>query len=98
MKNREDIKGNSDIYCQHNSFISIKNDIAGITLVALIVTIAILLILAGVSIASFVGDKGLLNETKDIKNNIEDLQNKTIDDLQSIANDLSTSTGNALNP
>ncbi len=76
---------------------SIKKN-SGITLVALIITIIILLILAGVSIASFVGDKGLLNETKDMKNNIEDIQNKTIDDLQSIANELSTSTGNALNP
>ena len=71
---------------------------SGVTLVALIITIVILLILAGVSIASFVGDKGLLNETKDMKNNIEDLQNKTIDDLQQMANELSTSTGNALNP
>ena len=71
---------------------------SGITLVALIITIVILLILAGVSIASFVGDKGLLNETKDMKNNIEDIQNKTIDDLQQMANELSTSTGNALNP
>ena len=71
---------------------------SGITLVALIITIIILLILAGVSIASFVGDKGLLNETKDMKNNIEDIQNKTIDDLQQMANELSTSTGNALNP
>ena len=95
MKN---IKRNSGIYCQHTPSVIGKASTAGVTLVALIITIIILLILAGVSIASFVGDKGLLNETKDMKNNIEDIQNKTIDDLQSIANELSTSTGNALNP
>lgn len=75
----------------------IKNDL-GITLIALVVTIVLLLILAGVTIASFTGDKGILNETKGMKNNIEDIQNKTIDDLHSIANELSTSAGDALNP
>ncbi len=75
-----------------------RKNMNGVTLVALIITIVVLLILAGVSIASFVGDKGLFNETKDMKNNIEDIQNQTIDDLHSIANELSTSTGGALNP
>ena len=37
----------------------------GITLVALVVTIIILLILAGVSIATLTGDNGLLNRAKD---------------------------------
>ncbi len=78
-----------------------KKDIqknAGITLIALVVTIIILLILVGVTISSFTGDDGLVNETKNTKNNIEDLQNKTMDDLHQIANELSTSTGDALNP
>lgn len=74
------------------------NNRSGITLVALVVTVVVLLILVGVTITSFIGDGGVLNETKEIKNNIEDLQNKTIDDLQQIANDLSTSAGDALNP
>ncbi|MCI9087745.1 MAG: type II secretion system protein [Clostridia bacterium] len=78
-----------------------KKDIqknAGITLIALVVTIIILLILVGVTISSFTGDDGLVNETKNTKNNIEDLQNKTMDDLHQIANELSTSAGDALNP
>ena len=70
----------------------------GITLVALVVTIVILLILVGVTISSFTGDDGVVNETKKTKNNIEDLQNKTMDDLHQIANELSTSAGDALNP
>lgn len=71
---------------------------AGITLIALVVTIVILLILVGVTISSFTGDDGVVNETKKTKNNIEDLQNKTMDDLHQIANELSTSAGDALNP
>lgn len=70
----------------------------GITIIALVVTIVILLILVGVTISSFKGDDGVVNETKKTKNNIEDLQNKTIDDLHQIANELSTSAGDALNP
>ena len=75
-----------------------RKDMKGVTLTVLVITVIILLILAGISIAAFKGDKGLLNETKNMKNDIEDLQNKTIDDLHSIANDLASSTGDALNP
>lgn len=39
----------------------------GITLVALVITIIILLILAGVSIATLTGDNGLLNKAKEAK-------------------------------
>lgn len=93
VNNKNKYKGNDGGKLMKN----IKEN-SGVTLVALIVTIVVLLILAGVSIASFVGDKGLLNETKDMKNNIEDIQNQTIDNLHSIANELSTSAGDALNP
>lgn len=75
-----------------------RKDTRGITIIALVITIVLLLILAGVTIASFTGDKGVLNETKDMKKNIEDLQNKTLNDMQQVANDLSTSAGDALNP
>ncbi len=44
----------------------IKN-IKGITLISLVVTIIILLILAGVSIAILMGDNGLINRAKDTK-------------------------------
>lgn len=40
----------------------------GVTLIALIVTIMILIILAGVSIASLIGDDGIVNEANDAKN------------------------------
>ena len=44
-----------------------KNREKGITLVALIVTIIVLLILAGVSIAMLTGDNGILNQAKKAK-------------------------------
>ena len=41
----------------------------GITLVALVVTIIVLIILAGVSIALVLGDNGLINKAKEGKTN-----------------------------
>ena len=47
---------------------------AGITLIALVVTIVVLLILAGVSISMLTGDSGIIKQAQDAKNNtiIED--------------------------
>lgn len=45
----------------------------GITLVALIITIIVLLILAGISIASL-SNSGLFNKTRDAKNQTENAQ------------------------
>ena len=39
----------------------------GITLVALVITIVVLLILAGVSIATLTGENGILNSAKEAK-------------------------------
>ena len=44
-----------------------KNNQKGITLVALVITIIVLLILAGVSISSLSGDNGILVRAKDSK-------------------------------
>lgn len=43
----------------------------GITLVALVVTIVVLLILAGVSITMVLGQNGIVNKAKDAKTNYE---------------------------
>lgn len=48
----------------------------GITLVALVITIIILLILAGISIATLTGENGLFKRAKDAKNNTVDAQNE----------------------
>lgn len=46
----------------------------GITLVALVITIIILLILAGIAIASITSENGLFNRAKQAKNNTIDSQ------------------------
>ena len=43
----------------------------GITLVALIITIIVMLILAGISISTFTGDNGFITKAREIRNNIE---------------------------
>ncbi len=50
-----------------NKNIMIPNNTKGITLISLVVTIIILLILAGVTVATLMGDNGLINKTKDAK-------------------------------
>lgn len=47
----------------------------GITLVALVITIIILLILAGISIATLTGENGLFSRAKQAKNEYENAQN-----------------------
>ncbi len=47
-----------------------KNKEQGITLITLVVTIIILIILAGVSISTLVGDNGIITKTKQARENI----------------------------
>lgn len=58
----------------------------GITLVALVITIIILLILAGISIATLSGDNGLFNRARQAKNNTIDAQIKENEALNSYNN------------
>lgn len=51
----------------HNPYVRIKNSTSGITLVALVVTIIVLLILAGVSIATLAGENGILTRASGAK-------------------------------
>ena len=44
-----------------------KNKHEGVTLIALIITIIVLLILAGVTIAMIMGDNGILNQAEESK-------------------------------
>ena len=53
----------------------------GITLIALVITIIVLLILAGVSIAMLTGDNGILTQAKNAKNKTEEAQANEASDL-----------------
>ena len=60
---------------------------AGITLIALVITVIVLLILAGVTIAALSGDNGILTRAKDAKEKTEQAQKneeKTLSDMESV--------------
>ena len=52
----------------------ISNKNRGITLIALIITIIVLLILAGISIATLTGDNGILRKATDAKTKNDEAQ------------------------
>lgn len=57
----------------------------GITLVALVVTIIVLIILAGISISLLMGNNGILTKAKDAKNvqaNAEKYENKLMENFE----------------
>lgn len=58
-----------------------KNSIKGITLVALVVTIVVLLILAGISITMLTGDNGIINQAQKAKTSTEYAQWEELIDL-----------------
>ena len=53
---------------QRKLLTKIKKKENGITLIALVITIIVLLILAGVSIAMLTGDNGILTQAQNAKN------------------------------
>lgn len=55
------------IYCQHMPSVIDRGSNRGITLVALVVTIVVLLILAGITLNYVFGDNGLINRANDAK-------------------------------
>lgn len=54
----------------------IKNKEKGITLIALVITIIVLLILSGVSIAMLTGDNGIITKAQDAKKQTEEAEEK----------------------
>ena len=68
-------KNGQKITCLHN---------AGITLIALIITIILLLILAGVTINLFLGENGIINKTRYAKDKYEEEQEKEQNELEKL--------------
>ena len=56
----------------------------GITLIALVVTIVVLLILAGVSINALFGDSGIINKAKDAQNRMDEATKNDLDSINSL--------------
>ena len=68
----------------------------GITLVALVITIIVLLILAGVSIATLTGDNGILTKASEAKEETEAASRKEQDDIEEILSTLDDYEGGSL--
>ena len=56
----------------------------GITLIALVVTIVVLLILAGVSINALFGDTGIIQKAKDAQNKMDEAAQNDLDSLEEL--------------
>ncbi len=68
----------------------------GITLIALVITIIVLLILAGVSIATLTGDNGILTKASEAKEKTEAASRKEQDDIEEILSTLDDYEGGSL--
>lgn len=60
----------------------------GITLVALVITIIVLLILAGVTISLVIGDNGILNHAKTAGNSYQSASYNEAKDLNSFSDEM----------
>jgi len=87
MKEKSTLKDVANNYLTHT-----KNT-AGITLIALVVTIVVLLILAGVSVNALFGDSGIIEKAKDAQNKM----NLAIENDQKGINELSKWLDNQVN-
>ena len=65
----------------------------GITLIALVITIVILLILAGIAIASLTGDNGLFARARQARQNTLDAQNKENETLEGYEDAITSTVG-----
>ena len=66
----------------------------GITLIALVITIIVLLILAGVAIAMLSGENGILKKAAEAKTKTEQSQTNETDELANYEDVINESTGN----
>ena len=66
----------------------------GITLIALVITIIVLLILAGIAISMLSGENGILKKAADAKTKTEQAQKNETDDLANYEDIINESTGN----
>lgn len=69
--------------------IAIENE-RGITLIALVVTIVVTMILAGIAVKSGFGNKGLVKEARDTQANIEQAQQEGLQQIEDLKKDEKT--------
>ena len=67
----------------------------GITLIALVITIVVLLILAGVSINAIFSENGIINKAKDAQNKMDEAQQKDLNSINELNNWIDSKTNGA---
>ena len=70
----------------------------GITLIALVVTIVVLLILAGVSISLVLNNNGVISKAKDAKNQYAEAQTNDEKQLNEVSDWIDTTVGSDYDP
>ena len=65
----------------------------GITLIALVITIIVLLILAGVSINALFSDNGIIERAKDAQNKVDEAEKKDLEEINKLNNWLEENGG-----
>ena len=80
------IKNQKAIITRHKISVSNKNKEAGITLIALVVTIIVLIILAGVSMNLVLGDNGIVSKAKQARENFQKATEEEATKLNELGN------------
>ena len=94
------LKTNNGIRTMNNPSVGGTASTAGITLVALVVTIIVLIILAGVSISLVLGDNGIITKAREAKTNYQtaaENEKTTLDSLYEEMNTKIAGNGSASN-
>ena len=71
----------------------VKQYQTGITLIALVITIVVLLILAGVSINALFSDNGIIERAKDAQNKVDEAEKKDLEEINKLNNWLEENGG-----
>lgn len=64
-----------------------KNE-KGITLLALVVSVVVLIILAGISIGALFGENGIIEKSRQARNRTEEMQNSTARNREALYDEL----------
>ena len=80
------MKEKNNIKSKNTRLKEIKKSSKGITLIALVITIIVLLILAGVSIAMLTGDNGIITQAKLAKEKTEEAKIREEQQIDSLLN------------
>lgn len=87
------MENNMKYILKNKKCISNKKQVNGITLIALMITIIVLLILAGVTLSLTLGERGIFNLAKKSQENYANAQDREIADLEKLYSEVKIATG-----